>query len=360
MILFGIGLLVAGIFLSAFFSGNETGFYRASRVRVVMAALDGDQISRALLRLINNPTWFVATTLIGNNVANYLTSHSIVLLTRSISHSSAAEMLMPIFMAPLLFVYGELLPKSLFYQAPNLLLRLCAPLFLIFTFVFAPAAAILWAMSQLLERFIGQSPEKIRLALARKEVQQVLEDGLEAGILEPTQRQLAQSFFLFASKPVSEFFTPLSRIRSANFADPNSKLLKLAKRNHLADIPILKKGREAAETKSEKKVGVAKHGDAKPAQLKPAQLKPAQLIGYVRTIDLLIASDAQERSTDKPIRQLMEIKSTELFGEAVLQMQSARETLAKVIDEKGNAVGVLSLDQMTNRLLEGSLGSLHR
>ena len=110
---------------------------------------------------------------------------------------------------------------------------------------------------------------------------------------------------------------------------------------------------------------MAKHGDAKPAQLKPAQLKPAQLkpaqlIGYVRTIDLLIASDAQERSTDKPIRQLMEIKSTELFGEAVLQMQSARETLAKVIDEKGNAVGVLSLDQMTNRLLEGSLGSLHR
>ena len=32
-----------------------------------------------LLKLINNPTWFVATTLIGNNVANYLTSLAIVL-----------------------------------------------------------------------------------------------------------------------------------------------------------------------------------------------------------------------------------------------------------------------------------------
>ena len=79
-------------------------------------------------------------------------------------------MLLPIVMSPLLFVYGELLPKNLFYQAPNFLLRFCAPLFLFFTIVFAPAAAILWAMGQLLERLVGQSPEKIRLTLARKEL----------------------------------------------------------------------------------------------------------------------------------------------------------------------------------------------
>ncbi len=359
MILFGVGLLVVGIFLSAFFSGNETGFYRASRVRVVMSALDGDRISRSMLRLINNPTWFVATTLIGNNVANYLTSHSIVLLTRSVSTSSAAEMLMPIFMAPLLFVYGELLPKSLFYQAPNLLLRLCAPLFLMFTLVFAPAAAILWAMSQLLERFIGQSPEKIRLALARKEVQQVLEDGLEAGILHPTQRQLAQSFFLVASKPVSEFYTPLAHVRSANVTDPTSKLLRLAKRNQLADIPVFQKIPPAIDPQTEKNLG-----STKSANPKAAPSKPVHLVGYVRTIDLLIAHETSTSQIDdlkdKLIRELMEIKATELFGEAVLQMQSARETLAKVTDEHGNAVGVLSLDQLTNPLLEGTLGSLRR
>ncbi len=237
-------LLVLGIFLSAFFSGNETGFYRASRVRVVMAGLDGDRVSRWLLKLINNPTWFVATTLIGNNVANYLTSLSIVLLASTVSTSSAAEMLLPIMMSPLLFVYGELLPKSLFYQAPNFLLRFCAPLFLIFTVVFAPAAAILWAMSQLLERFIGQSPEKIRLALARKELQQVLEEGLEAGILQPTQRQLAQSFFLVASKPVSDFCTPLNRVRAASIASSIGSVLKLARKKQLTDILVFQGNRQ--------------------------------------------------------------------------------------------------------------------
>ena len=73
MIPFGLTLLAVGVFLSAFFSGSETGFYRASRFRVVLSALDGDRIAKRLLWLVNNPSLFVATTLIGNNVANYLT-----------------------------------------------------------------------------------------------------------------------------------------------------------------------------------------------------------------------------------------------------------------------------------------------
>ncbi|MDA7878908.1 DUF21 domain-containing protein [bacterium] len=70
ILLITILLLLLGIFLSAFFSGCETGFYRASRVRFVIAGLDGDLISQYLIKLFNNPTLFVATTLIGNNVAN--------------------------------------------------------------------------------------------------------------------------------------------------------------------------------------------------------------------------------------------------------------------------------------------------
>jgi len=77
-----LALLLLGIFLSGFFSGSETGFYRASRVRIVIASLDGDRMSKALVKLINNPALFVATTLIGNNVANYVTSLAIVLLAR--------------------------------------------------------------------------------------------------------------------------------------------------------------------------------------------------------------------------------------------------------------------------------------
>ena len=327
MILFAFFLLLVGIFLSAFFSGSETGFYRASRVRIVIAGLDGDRISQYLLKLINNPTLFVATTLIGNNVANYLTSLAIVLIAHQVTDSSAAELLAPIMMAPLLFVYGELLPKNLFYQAPNFLLRFVAPLFLLFTCIFAPVAAILWGMGRLLERILGQSPEKIRLTLARNELQQVLEDGLEAGILHPTQQHLGQSFFLVAAKPIGEFATPLSRVQAIKYGSTKEEAMKFARQRKIPDIPVFQKSK-------------------------------TNIVGYIRTVDLVVSDKV--KSCMEIVRPLRDVLSTELYGETILQMQSSRETLVRVVGPKGKPVGLIWSDQLTDPLLKGPLGSLKR
>ncbi len=327
MIWFSLFLLAVGVFLSAFFSGNETGFYRASRVRIVIAGLDGDQISKYLIKLINNPTLFVATTLIGNNVANYLTSLAIVLVTQTVTTSSLAEMLAPILMSPMLFVYGELLPKNLFYQAPNSLLRLCAPLFLIFTCLFAPVALVLWGMGRLLERLLGESPETVRLTLARKELQKVLEEGMEAGILHPTQRHLGQSFFLVASKQVAQFCTPMVRVQSLSVDSTREDALRFARQKRLSDIPLFEGSRN-------------------------------NIAGYVRTVDLLV--DRTDKKPNELMRCMHDVNSSELFGEAILQMQAAHETIFRVVGPNGRSVGLLFSDQLTDPLLNGPLGSLKR
>ena len=63
-----------GLALSAFFSGSETGMYRVSRIRLVLDGLSGGRVARGIIQLLNNPAIFVATTLVGNNIANYLVS----------------------------------------------------------------------------------------------------------------------------------------------------------------------------------------------------------------------------------------------------------------------------------------------
>jgi len=213
MILLGLLLFALGIFLSAFFSGSETGLYRASRVRLVLDALGGDKISRSILWLINNPALFVATTLVGNNLANYLTSFAIVLAVQLVfGRSPVTELAAPIVLAPLLFVYGELLPKNLFYYAPNKLLHRCGPFFLMFTVLFLPVAAMLWLLGRALQRFVGEAPERVRLRLARTELAQVLEEGHQAGVLRPSQRRLAQGLFAMANVPVVQYSTPPGRM----------------------------------------------------------------------------------------------------------------------------------------------------
>ena len=99
-----------------------------------MDGLKGDKVAKRLLWLTNNPSLFVATTLIGNNIANYLTSLAIVLGSRLVvgRPSLIVDILAPIALAPILFIYGESLPKRLFLKMPNYLLRKSGLLFMFF------------------------------------------------------------------------------------------------------------------------------------------------------------------------------------------------------------------------------------
>jgi len=324
MIFFAFFLLIVGVFLSAFFSGSETGFYRASRVRLVIRNLEGDSISRYLLMLVNNPGLFVATTLIGNNVANYLTTMAIVLITTLVWHSALAEMLAPLLIAPMLFVYGELMPKSLFFQAPNSLVRWTAPLFLIFTILFMPASAILWAMSKLLQKFLGQAPERVRLTLARRELNDVIDEGIEAGIISKTQRALSQNFSLVASKPIGEFCTPVSKAYMLAETHDAGAVRKLASKRELPDVAIYRG-------------------------------KKQNVIGYVRVIEMLLHEEGKLNILPIPA-----MSEKEVFGEALLQMQTKHHTLLRVVGENDKTVGLLSIDQLTDPLLKGTLNSLRR
>ena len=127
-------LFLLGLVMSAFFSGSETGLYRVSRTRLVLDGLDGSWAARALIWLLNHPTLFVATALVGNNLANFLTSFALVLAIGStFTHSATAELIGPILMTPIVFVFGELLPKYWFFHAPYRLLTIIRPILLLAT-----------------------------------------------------------------------------------------------------------------------------------------------------------------------------------------------------------------------------------
>lgn len=308
-----LSLGVAGLFLSAFFSGSEIGFYRATRLRLVLDALGGDLVARGLLWLTNHPSMFVATTLVGNNLANYVTTLAIVMGTQAaVGQVPAAELLAPLALAPLLFVYGELLPKHLFLQAPNRLLRRGGPLFMVFVVLFFPVSVLLWMLSKLLAQFVGESPEQIRLTLAGRELRRVLDEGHEAGILRSAQRGLAQGIFAVAQQPVSRFTTPLEQLPRARSDMTKAEVLRLARRYRISVVPV-----EPADGGTE-------------------------LIGYFRVIDLGLSG------TDElgPCHPLLEIPASTSHVAALMRLQSARESLAKVVDAGGQTLGIVTVDRL--------------
>lgn len=314
-----LGLLAAGLFFSAFFSGSETGFYRVTRLRLVLDALGGDWLASALLWLTNNPSLFVATTLIGNNFANNLTSLALVLGVQLVVASNpTVEMLVSIAAAPVIFVYGELLPKNLFLYAPNALLRRAGPLFLLCALLFLPVSLLLWLLGRTLEWLVGESPEHVRLVLARQELRDAFAEGHAAGILEPTQRQIAQTLFAPATPKALPYAKPITRVTRIRGETPASEALRIARRHRAAMLLISEEG--------------------------------GRLAGYVRVVDLQLHRPTR---TDEALRPLLRVSADATLLAALQQMQSADENLLLLATFDDEPLGLLSREDAVQAMLRG-------
>ena len=306
-----------GLLLSALFSGSETGFYRATRTRLALDALDGDRTARGLLWLTNNPALFVATTLVGNNLANYLTSAAIVLGTARIvgSHSSGMDLAVSILMSPIVFIYGELLPKNLFFRAPNQLLRLAGPLFLFFAALFAPLAAVLWSLGWLLEQLMGESPTRLQLRLVRRELKRVLSEGHEAGVLLPTQRQMAEGMFELSTMMLDRFCLPPGRLAVVREHMSVHEMQRIARRFRSPVLFVQNQRREFQ--------------------------------GYVYVVDLYLDED-QKSVKPKP---LLTISRRTSSIAALNQLHTEDQPFAAVTDDRGRVIGIIDANELGEKML---------
>jgi len=203
-----------GLRLSGFFSGSETGFYRVSTLQVTLQKQRGETVGSRLFYFVSHPERFVATTLVGNNVANYLTTLAIGMLVHAIWPDSAGvqEILATLMMTPVVFIFGELIPKSLYYRAPMMLLRNGSLGFTVCYYLFFPISYPLILVSRFVSRFGTSDKRPLEVVFGRTRLYGVLEAGQNEGLLTGLQRDLAENLMQVAADPVSLSMVPPSLV----------------------------------------------------------------------------------------------------------------------------------------------------
>ncbi|MCA9061659.1 MAG: DUF21 domain-containing protein [Planctomycetaceae bacterium] len=225
-------LFLFAIRLSAFYSGSETGFYRVSPMRLSIQAQRGQQDARRLQSFLMRPERFVATTLVGNNIANYLTTVALGLAVSVLVAKSTGltELVATILVTPIVFIFGELIPKSLYYRAPSTLLIRGARFFWISSIIFFPLTFPLIVMSRWISRFGDSRKQPLDLFLSRPRLGSVLEAGHREGLLTELQATLADNIMQTSRQPVSLSMVPVMGCPGAAVTSSRDELLELARR----------------------------------------------------------------------------------------------------------------------------------
>ena len=135
-------ILITLIF-SAFFSGMEIAFVSSNKLRIEIDKKRGYLISSFLSVFTRHPSYYIATMLIGNNVALVIYGLAMTGLLNpylgGITDSDSGILALKTLISTIIILFfAEFLPKTIFRVNPNSVLRIFAFPVMFFYSLFAP------------------------------------------------------------------------------------------------------------------------------------------------------------------------------------------------------------------------------
>lgn len=228
-------LLLLVCFLgSFFFSGTESGFVSWNPIKVKHKAASGDLFARWALYLMNRKDRLLSTVLIGNNICNIGASLSFLMVYSIIdqhvfldlSRIPSAESW---FLTPVMVLFAEMLPKSLFRTYPFRLTLKAIPILLICYFLTLPFT---WLFTKFMNLFRKEPPgfEESFKAKVREEMVLVALEGSKRGTLIESADVLLNNVLKLKDRTIKDIMISISEYKKTHDIFAGNKTLAQLKK----------------------------------------------------------------------------------------------------------------------------------
>lgn len=313
--------LAACLFASGLFSGSETGFYSLSRLRVEAAAKSGDLRAQFVQRLQRDENALLVTILVGNNlmleIATALADDRVA--SWSFVPASARELVLALWLTPLVFFFGELLPKDLFRRRPHALVPKVARALRIARVLLWPLSLPLRALTRLAERLAGVE-EGIHEG-RQAAVIELLRQGTREGTLEPHAERLAQNVLSLKSTQLERVQVPWEEVDCLTQGESEESQREFVRRTTHSRLPAVDEG--------------------------------GRVLGYVHQLDVLSAPEAPTLSTLRPVIALAPETSVD---RALAKLRTSGQRIALVGSPEA-PLGLVTLKDLVEEI-SGDLAGL--
>jgi len=214
-----------------------------------------------------------------------------------------------------LFVLS-VLPKSLFRRFPFRALAWLAGVLQFTSILFSPLLELGARLGKLL--LPAHAGKRGRLFAAREELKQITTESEREGALTATERAMIHSVVDFRGSQIRDVMVPSAKVAALRSSASTQEALELSASTGLDRLPVIAP-------------------DGQPA-------------GLVNVLDILL-----ERNGNKPlseyVRRIVTATIDEPTYRVMQQLRGARLGLAAVVDQKNNFRGIVTVEDLTRRLV---------
>ncbi|RIV70580.1 hemolysin family protein [Flagellimonas aequoris] len=326
-------IILLCLLFSAFFSGMEIAFISANRIHIEIEKKQEGFLAKVLGLLTEKPSKFIATMLIGNNIAlviyglfmgevlmdwfqgmlptNYDFLNSLLtdfsLLTQTIISTL------------IILLTAEFLPKVLFQIYANTLLKLFAIPAYIFYVLFSFISWFVIKVSDFILRvFFKTKGDEVQLSFTKLELGDYINEQMETVEEEDevdSEIQIFQNALQFSTVKAREVMVPRTEITAVELNETPKNLTKLFTETGYSKILVFKENID-------------------------------EIIGYVHSYELF-----KKPKTIKSILLPVEfVPETMLIQDILNVLTKKRKSMAVVLDEYGGTAGILTVEDIIEEL----------
>lgn len=315
----GFGAIaVAGVISAGLFAGLETGMYTMSHVRLSVRATRGDRDSARLAREYANPKRLLSTLLVANAIAGWLASFGVSQIFDGLGYGPVEAVLLDLLvLVPVVFLFGEVLPKDLFrVHADRWMPRYATLLMSLRILLCATGIVPLVAGIGTLASRIFRRGGNAELLEARARVSALLAEGAGSGGLSETQLGFADRVFTMRGITVGQEMRVWRDVAWIGIAASPAERARVFLQSGASRLPVV---------------------DA-----------VGRVSGMVVAVDHFARPDA---STSELVRPLFVLAPGMSALDAIQTMRRERAQMALVADRPDRPLGIVSMKDLVEPLV---------
>jgi Mg2+/Co2+ transporter CorB len=309
------------IFISAYFSGSETGMMTLNRYRLRHLEKQKHRGAKRVSKLLSRPDRLIGLILIGNNLVNVFAS-LVAGVIFSRLFGDAGIVYAGLVLTLIILIFAEVTPKTLAALYPE---KVAFPssiiLSLLLKILFPLVIAVNWITNGFL-RLLGVSPEqREQHSLSSEELRTVVNES--GALLQQRDQDMLVGILDLEKVVVEDIMIPRSELVGIDVNDDWKKIQKqLTQANHTRVLLY----RDSID----------------------------DVVGYIHARDalkLLSKSQFSKATLLRAVRELYFIPEGTPLNIQLVKFQHAKERIGLVVDEYGDIQGLITLEDILEEIV---------